>query len=55
MTLTVNGRFDHVSNREFNAKGGFGHLNSYQSQLSIRSVSNVVAKPIDASAYEDHK
>lgn len=55
VTLTVNGRFDHVSDGEFDAKGGFGHLNAYQSQLSIRSVSEVVAKPIDTSGYEGHK
>jgi len=56
VTATVTGRFDHVSKDGVDAKArmmiGFGHLNTYESQLVLESVSEVEAKPIDPSVYE---
>jgi hypothetical protein len=49
VTATVTGRFDHVSKAGLDAKvkivTGFGHLNSYESQLVLESVSDVAAVP----------
>jgi hypothetical protein len=57
-TVTVNaaGRFDHIDKLNTDPKDrryvGFGHMNGYESQLVLQSVSDVVAKPIDPSVYE---
>ncbi len=55
VTATVVGRFDHVRPAEPDPKGGgaqvrFGYLNSYDSQLVLQGVSNVVAETIERSA-----
>ena len=57
VTATVVGRFEHARPAEPDPKGGrapvrFGYLNSYDSQLVLQGVSNVVAETIDRSANE---
>jgi len=58
-TVTVNaiGRFDHIEKLRTDPKDrryvGFGHMNGYESQLVLQFVSDVVAKPIDPSVYEN--
>ena len=56
VTVDAVGRFEHVDKittppeeRHF---VGFGHMNGYESQLVLESVSNVIAIPIDASIYK---
>lgn len=61
-SATVVGRFDHKERGMVAIRGpkgiigvgfgGFGHLNSWPSQLVPESVSDVVTKPIDRSVYE---
>lgn len=65
VSASVVGRFDHTDRKLRMVRGkdadkvpssmGFGHLNSWDSQLVLQSVSDVVAKPIDRSVYEGHK
>ena len=54
--MTV-GRFEHVDKittpPEERHSVGFGHMNGYESQLVLESVSNVIATPIDAAVYKD--
>lgn len=56
VTATVVGRFEHVRtgdpDPQSDLPAGFGYLHSYESQLTLLSVSNVVAEPIDRSASE---
>lgn len=56
VTVDATGRFDHVDKiatpPEQRRYVGFGHMNGYESQLVLESVSNVVASPIDPSIYE---
>ena len=55
---TVTGRFDYIKKavqEHSRIVSGFGTLNSYDSQLVLQSVSDVVAKPIDPSRYEERK
>jgi len=56
VTVDAIGRFEHVDKitmlpeeRHF---VGFGHMNGYESQLVLESVSNVIATPIDTSIYQ---
>jgi hypothetical protein len=57
VTATVVGRFEHVrkvnSDPKTGAVEGFGYMNSYDSQLVLLAVSNVVAETIDRSAGEN--
>jgi hypothetical protein len=57
VTATVVGRFEHVrkvnSDPKTGAVEGFGYMNSYDSQLVLLAVSNVVAETIDRSASEN--
>jgi hypothetical protein len=59
VTATVVGRFEHIGKSTLDPKTdpptGFGYLNSYESQLVLQGVSNVLAEPIDRSASEKHK
>ena len=65
VSASMVGRFDHTDRKWRMVRGddadkvpssmGFGHLNSWDSQLVLQSVSNVVAKPIDRSVYEKKK
>lgn len=65
VTATVTGRFDHTDRKWRMVRGhdtdrvpsslGFGHMNSWDSQLVLQSVSDVVAKSIDPSVYEKRK
>ncbi len=65
VTATVTGRFDHTDRKWRMVRGhdadrvpssmGFGHMNSWDSQLVLQSVSDVIAKPIDPSVYEKSK
>lgn len=52
---TVTGRFDHVGKEGLDPKArlliGFGHMNAYDSQIVLQSVSNVIAEPIDPARY----
>jgi hypothetical protein len=57
VTATVVARFEHVrkgaSDSKTGAVEGFGYMNSYDSQLLLLAVSNVVAETIDRSASEN--
>ena len=58
VTATVVGVFEHVGKNDAagpKAQPGFGFQNSYDSQLVLCGVSNVVAEPIDRSALEKVK
>jgi hypothetical protein len=59
VTVTVIGRFDHVRQGDAEPKAdlpvGFGYLHSYDSELTLLGVSNVVAEPIDRTASEKNK
>ena len=54
VTATVVGRFDHVRkgdpDTQTDLPPGFGYLHSYDSELNLLGVSNVVAETIDRSA-----
>jgi hypothetical protein len=55
VTATVIGRFEHIMKEpgpSADALAGFGPLKSYDSQLVLQSVSEVVATPVDRSVYE---
>jgi hypothetical protein len=56
VVATVKGRFDHVNKEGLDARArfliGFGHLNTYDSQVFLQSVSDVVAYPVDPSRYD---
>jgi hypothetical protein len=51
------GRFDHVDKLktppEQRHDTGFGHMNGYESQLVLQSVTDVTAQPIDPAIYEE--
>ena len=53
VTVTVIGRFEHISKRdgktEAGLPAGFGYLNSYDSQLVLQKVLDVTAEEIDRS------
>jgi hypothetical protein len=57
VTATVVGRFEHVRKGDPDPKtgatAGFGYMNSYDSQLVLLAVSNVVAETINRSASEN--
>jgi hypothetical protein len=63
VTATVTGRFDYDPHQLrairgknpgelASTRGGFGHLNMFESQFVLGSVADVVAKPIDRSIYD---
>jgi hypothetical protein len=58
VTATVVGRFEYVHKGDLNSKAdppiGFGYQNSYESQLILQGVSDVVAEQIVRSAIEKH-
>ena len=55
VTATVGGRFEHVSKAGGWSRHGFGHLNQWSSELVLKSVSVVVARPTDRPVQEKRK
>jgi hypothetical protein len=62
VTATLTGRFDAVPTEtcpdgrsQCPKEGGFGHFGLSSARLVIRSVSNVVAEPVDPSVYQNRK
>ena len=63
-TATMTGRFEHAGMRAVRDRSnkieivepmGFGHLHMWDSQLTLQSVSDVAAKPVDYSVPESAK